>query len=98
MSFALSCPNCGRRFVGEFSFRGEYHPRPQANSPWQQWSDYVFCRDNPAGPSVEWWYHRSGCQRWFMVRRDTTNNADRQSFWFAERERFVNRQGQREDE
>ena len=89
MSFLLDCPNCGKRPVAEFAFRGEYKKRPSQEEPFQAWTDYVFMAKNQQGPQIEWWQHRSGCQRWFLARRDTANNTDHQSFWFEEREDHV---------
>ena len=37
----------------------------------EEWLDYVYLRDNPRGPHLEWWYHAAGCRRWFKVHRDT---------------------------
>ena len=33
--------------------------------------DYVYLRDNPAGPHRELWHHGAGCQAWLVVTRDT---------------------------
>jgi sarcosine oxidase subunit delta len=85
MSFMLECPNCGKRHVGEFSYRGGYTPRPAPDAPPGQWTDYVDFSDNVAGRRTEWWYHGSGCQRWFLVDRNASNNTDHRSRWFAPR-------------
>ena len=37
----------------------------------QQWSEYLFYRDNPKGDHFERWCHRHGCGLWFNVVRDT---------------------------
>ena len=89
MGFLLECPNCGKRPVSEFAFRGEYVKRPSQEEPFEAWADYVFMAQNRQGPQIEWWQHRSGCQRWLLVRRDTTHNTDHESFWFEERSRHV---------
>ena len=34
------------------------------------WVDYVYLRDNPAGPHREHWYHGAGCHAWLVVTRD----------------------------
>jgi len=86
MSFMLECPNCGKRHVGEFTFKGEYAPRPGQEEGFDAWVDYVFLRDNVIGKQTEWWYHRAGCCRWFLVRRDTADNLDHTSFWFDDRD------------
>jgi sarcosine oxidase delta subunit len=31
-------------------------------------------RDNKMGMQKEWWYHRSGCQLWFLAERHTKSN------------------------
>ena len=85
MSFMLACPNCGKRQVGEFTFRGELKRRPAPGSPLAAWIDYVFLKENRKGKHVEWWYHKNGCRRWFLVERDTMNNTDHRSFWFRDR-------------
>ena len=33
--------------------------------------DYVYLRDNPAGPHRELWYHGAGCRSWLVVDPDT---------------------------
>ena len=33
--------------------------------------DYVYTRENLAGPMREHWYHAQGCRRWLVVVRDT---------------------------
>jgi sarcosine oxidase subunit delta len=85
VSFRLTCPNCGKRYVSEFAFRGEYQPRPSSDDPLEQWVDYVYMQENVRGPQVEWWYHRGGCRRWFLVKRDTARNTDHVSFWYEDR-------------
>lgn len=78
MSFQLICPNCGKRSVNEFVYQGEWRDRPAATANLSTWSDYVYLRDNHKGVQAEWWYHRSGCQSWFVVERDSTNNTTQQ--------------------
>jgi len=87
MSFLLTCPNCGKRPVAEFVFRGEYKKRPLQQDSFEAWTDYVFMARNRSGRQVEWWQHRSGCRRWFLVERDTTDNTDHESFWLKEYDR-----------
>jgi heterotetrameric sarcosine oxidase delta subunit len=84
MSFQLTCPNCGKRSVNEFTFKSEYLQRPDAEASFAEWADYVYLRQNRKGKQVEWWYHRTGCQSWFLVERDTTNNVDHRSFWLKD--------------
>jgi sarcosine oxidase, subunit delta len=34
----------------------------------------VYLRRNVAGVQREWWYHRFGCEIWFLAERDTRTN------------------------
>jgi heterotetrameric sarcosine oxidase delta subunit len=85
MSFLLTCPNCGERRVDEFRFGGELRARPQpdALTP-REWRAYLYERANVAGEQREWWYHRHGCKRWFVARRDTRTNTVLATGWFGE--------------
>ena len=40
----IACPFCGERGVEEFSYRGDGSGTAAA------WTDYVYLRQNPAGP------------------------------------------------
>ncbi len=72
----ISCPYCGARSSEEFSYRGAADPRrPEADAPVEAWVDYVYMRDNPAGPNRELWHHVHGCRRWLVVTRDTRTHT-----------------------
>jgi heterotetrameric sarcosine oxidase delta subunit len=75
MSFLLECPHCGPRDVNEFRFQGEVTRRPRSAPSLAELTDYVYFRDNVAGVQREWWYHRRGCELWFVAERDTRTNA-----------------------
>ncbi|HXH96969.1 MAG TPA: sarcosine oxidase subunit delta [Gaiellaceae bacterium] len=75
MSFLLECPNCGPRDVNEFRFQGEVTRRPRSSPTLAELTDYVYFRDNVAGVQREWWYHRHGCELWFVAERDTRTNT-----------------------
>ena len=74
MSFLLPCPYCGPRPVDEFAYFGEVTHRQQASPTLEELTDYVYFRDNVAGPQREWWQHRIGCGEWFVAERDTRTN------------------------
>jgi heterotetrameric sarcosine oxidase delta subunit len=74
MSFLLPCPNCGPRDVNEFAYAGEVTSRPNAAPDLRGLTDYVYFRRNVAGVQREWWYHRFGCELWFLAERDTRTN------------------------
>jgi len=75
----IKCPHCGERDVSEFGYRGASleRPDPQASDAAAAFFDYVYMRDNPAGPLAELWYHRGGCRRWLVVTRDTRTHEIR---------------------
>ena len=80
----IDCPNCGPRNSQEFRYGGEYNPRP--GKPLEvddvEWTDYLFMKVNKQGEQKEWWYHRAGCQLWFLAERNTkTNVVKRTTYW-----------------
>ena len=74
---AITCPFCGPRPYIEFAYGGdagvERPADPQSVSV-DAWCDYVYLRDNPRGPHLEWWQHTAGCRRWIKVLRDTATH------------------------
>ena len=72
----IPCPWCGPRAKTEFTYGGDGSvARPAPDAPMQAWVDFVFVRDNAAGPHTELWHHSAGCRQWFRVRRDTRTHA-----------------------
>jgi sarcosine oxidase delta subunit len=71
MSFLLRCPECGLRDVSEFRYGGQI-PGPAAAGA------------NLPEIQNERWYHRYGCRRWLVVRRDIRNNQVVHSSWLGE--------------
>lgn len=74
----ITCPYCGERDAREFHYRGaEGFDRPNAPDTFSAEPaadavfDYVYLRDNPAGPLAEHWNHVAGCRSWLVVTRDT---------------------------
>jgi sarcosine oxidase subunit delta len=73
----IPCPFCGPRDSREFTYLGDAvpgRPDPQAVDALDRFVDYVYSRDNPAGPHREFWYHGAGCQSWLVVTRDTRSH------------------------
>jgi sarcosine oxidase subunit delta len=81
MAFLIPCPNCGERGVIEFRFGGELNPRPAPSASTDEWTSYIYRRGNTSGVQTEWWYHRYGCRKWFLARRDTTTNQVMETRW-----------------
>jgi sarcosine oxidase subunit delta len=78
----LERPNCGPRNVQEFRYGGEYNPRPKKplETDERAWTEYVYMRANKMGVQTEWWYHRAGCQLWFLAVRHTKTNEVIQTY------------------
>lgn len=74
----IDCPYCGERDAHEFAYLGDatvVRPDPAKPGVAQAFYDYVYLRDNPAGPHRELWYHTAGCHSWLVVTRDTRTHA-----------------------
>ena len=75
----IDCCHCGPRGNEEFVYLGDATVQRPPADPGRalddgaraRWHDYVYLRDNPAGPDKEHWYHASGCRRWLRVVRNT---------------------------
>jgi methylglutamate dehydrogenase subunit B len=72
----ITCPHCGERGNEEFGYRGDATVRrPEGSDDFAAWMDYVYLRDNPAGPHRELWQHVHGCRAWLVVTRDVRTHA-----------------------
>ncbi len=74
----IQCPYCGERDAHEFVYLGDAtvtRPDPAASDAGQAFYEYVYLRDNRAGPHKELWYHSAGCHSWLVVTRDTRTHA-----------------------
>lgn len=73
----IECPYCGKRPELEFSHAGQAHiaraPNPAEVSV-QEWTDFLYMRDNTKGVHAERWRHTHGCARFFNALRDTTTD------------------------
>ena len=73
----IKCPYCGERDLGEFTYLGDAdvkRPDPAGTCAEDAFFNYVYIRDNPAGPLAELWYHGGGCRSWLRVVRDTRDH------------------------
>ena len=73
----ITCPYCGERALEEFTYRGDAtvrRPKSLDPSTEQDWVDYVYFRDNPAGLHKEHWHHSGGCHAWLEVTRNITTH------------------------
>lgn len=73
----ISCPFCGERDSGEFSYLGDAGcPRPSTEDPSidEKFFEAVYVRENPKGLHQELWYHAGGCRSWLKVWRNTVSH------------------------
>jgi methylglutamate dehydrogenase subunit B len=73
----IPCPHCGPRGHEEFAYLGDAavkRPTDGGVAPTQEWTDYVYFRDNRNGPHRELWYHSAGCHAWLTVTRDLSTH------------------------
>ena len=75
----IPCPFCGLRMHDEFVYYGDaaLSRRPDSTAPdaGQAFFEYVYIRENPAGPHRELWFHQGGCHEWLVVTCDTRTHA-----------------------
>ncbi len=74
----IPCPHCGSRDLSEFVYHGDATPKrpdPMKENAPELFYNYVYLRENPAGPIRELWYHASGCRSWLIVTRDTRTHV-----------------------
>lgn len=70
----IDCPYCGPRHENEYTYGGQAHiayPEDPFALSDEEWSHYLFYRDNPKGRYAERWVHSAGCRKWFNAIRDT---------------------------
>ena len=72
----ITCPFCGNRGIEEFRYATDATlVRPPMDAPLADYVDYVYMRDNIAGPQLELWYHVAACRQLLKVERDTRTHA-----------------------
>ena len=71
----INHPTLGPRDAAEFVVKGDAsmidRPDWQADDAADQFHDYMYLRDNPAGEHRELWYHEQGDRSWLVVTRNT---------------------------
>ena len=71
----INHPLLGPRDSAEFAYFGDARlierPDPEAENAADQFHDYAYLRDNPAGELRELWFHEGGDRSWLVVTRDT---------------------------
>lgn len=71
----INHPLLGPRDSAEFTYLGDAslieRPDWQSETAAQDFYDYAYLRDNPAGEHRELWYHEGGDRSYLVVTRDT---------------------------
>ena len=71
----INHPLLGPRDAVEFVYLGDAslidRPDWQASDAVDQFHDYLYLRDNPAGEHRELWFHEQGDRSWLVVTRNT---------------------------
>lgn len=71
----INHPLLGPRDAAEFVYLGDAslmkRPDWQAENAADQFYEYLYLRDNPAGLHRELWYHEQGDRSWLVVTRNT---------------------------
>jgi heterotetrameric sarcosine oxidase delta subunit len=73
----IPCPWCGPRPETEYTFGEDAtlnRPADPAAVGDQEWTDYLYFRENPKGWHKELWFHGAGCHHWFVVERHTVTH------------------------
>ena len=71
-------PLLGPRDAQEFTYLGDAslinRPDWQSENAMQEFHDYLYLRDNPAGLHRELWFHEQGDRSWLVVTRNTVTH------------------------
>ncbi|UWQ79632.1 sarcosine oxidase subunit delta [Leisingera sp. S132] len=74
----INHPILGPRDSQEFTYLGDAslidRPDWQAADAADQFHDYLYLRDNPAGAHRELWFHEQGDRSWLVVTRNTVTH------------------------
>ncbi len=74
----INHPLLGPRDASEFSYLGDAslmsRPDPKSETAQQDFHDYIYLRDNPAGEHKELWFHEYGDRSWLIVTRNISTH------------------------
>lgn len=80
----IQCPHCqGTRDEEEFTYGGPLErrrPQSPAELTDEEWSTYMFTRENKKGYTLERWRHTYGCRQWFAIERHTETHLIKRIF------------------
>ena len=71
----LNHPHLGPRDAAEFVYLGDAslinRPDWQSENASDEFYEYLYLRDNPAGETRDLWFHEQGDRSWLVVTRNT---------------------------
>ena len=71
----INHPLLGPRDASEFVYLGDAslmnRPDPKSETAGQEFYEYLYLRNNPAGEHRELWFHEQGDRSWLVVTRNT---------------------------
>ena len=71
----INHPHLGPRDAAEFVYLGDAslinRPDWQSENVSDEFYEYLYLRDNPAGVTRELWFHEQGDRSWLVVTRNT---------------------------
>ena len=71
----INHPHLGTRDAAEFVYLGDAslinRPDWQSENASDEFYEYLYLRDNPAGETRELWFHEQGDRSWLVVTRNT---------------------------
>ena len=71
----INHPHLGPRDAAEFVYLGDAslinRPDWQSENASDEFYEYLYLRDNPAGVTRELWFHEQGDRTWLVVTRNT---------------------------
>ena len=71
-------PLLGPRDASEFVYLGDAslmnRPDPKSETAAQEFYEYQYLRNNPAGEHKELWFHEQGDRSWLIVTRNTATH------------------------
>ncbi len=75
----INHPHLGPRDAAEFVYLGDAslinRPDWQSENASDEFYEYLYLRDNPAGEIRELWFHEQGDRSWLVVTRNTLTHA-----------------------
>ena len=75
----INHPLLGPRDAAEFVYLGDaslmHRPNPKSETAAEDFYQYQYLRDNPAGEHQELWFHEQGDRSWLIVTRNTLSHV-----------------------